>query len=97
MREGCDTGPLLCIDGSIENHEGDSVIGGGGRRGVVGKKCGSGGGVSTQSCPIPIHLTLMAKQHSDCSWGATVLTENASGNKQHVVPVGCCATYMSDN
>lgn len=53
---------------------------------------GISGGVPTQSCPIPIHLTLMAKQHSDCSWGATVLTENASGNKQHVVPEGCCAT-----
>lgn len=50
-----------------------------------------------QSCPIPIHLTLMAKQHGDCSWGATVLTENANGNKQHVVPEGRCTTYMLDN
>lgn len=63
----------------IEKHErgigGLAVKGGGGGAVVVSV------GVTTQSCPIPIHLTLMAKQHSDCSWRATVLTENASGEQ----------------
>lgn len=49
-------------------------------------------GVPTQSCSILIHLTLMAKQHSDCSWGATVLTENASGEQ-----TACCSRGVLRN
>lgn len=60
-------------------------------------ECVCRGGSLHKAVPSLIHLTLMAKQHGDCSRGATALTENASGNKRRLVPVGRCATSVSDN